>query len=120
MLRHARRPGRVTNLRARALSSTRVQLTFDAPGSDGSRAPAARAYLVRQSRRPLRTARDFARAPSLCRGSCRFAPADVGGRMTLTVTGLRPRTTYYYAVAARDNVSNVLGPASVAVRVRTR
>ncbi|HEV2784976.1 MAG TPA: fibronectin type III domain-containing protein, partial [Solirubrobacteraceae bacterium] len=95
-------------------------LTFDAPGSDGRNAPAARAYLIRQSLRPMRSARQFARAPSLCAGSCRFAQPDVGGRMTLTITGLRPRTTYYYAVAARDNVSNVPGPRSATVRVRTR
>lgn len=120
LLRHARRPGRVTRVAARALSRTRVQLTFDAPGTDGRMAPAARAFVIRQSLRPLRSARDIARAPSLCRGSCRFAAADVGGRMTLTITGLRPRTTYYYAVAARDNVSNVQGPRSATVRVRTR
>jgi hypothetical protein len=40
--------------------------------------------------------------------------------MTLTITNLRPRTTYYYSVAARDNVSNRRGPRSATVRVRTR
>ena len=120
LIRYGRTPGRVTGLRARAVSRTRVVLTFNAPGSDGRREPAARAYLVRQSPRPLRRGRDFARGPALCRGSCRFAPASVGATVTLNVTRLRPRTTYYYAIAARDNVSGRLGPLSQTVRVRTR
>ncbi|MFP5363589.1 MAG: hypothetical protein ACLGI5_12770 [Thermoleophilia bacterium] len=118
--RHSRVPGRVLSLRARAVSRTRVVLTFSAPGSDARRQPAARGYLVRQSRRPIRRTRDFERAPSLCRGSCRFIPSAVGTRISLTVTGLRPRTTYYYAVAARDNASGRRGPRSKTVRVRTR
>jgi alpha-tubulin suppressor-like RCC1 family protein len=118
--RYGRTPGRVTRLRARASGRTTVVLTFNAPGSDGRREPAARSYLVRQSLRPMRTPRQFSRGQSLCRGSCRFTTASVGARMTLTVTGLRPRTTYYYSVAARDNVSNRLGPRAPTVRVRTR
>ena len=120
LTRHGRTPGRVTDLRARAVSRTQVVLTFKAPGSNGSRPPAARAYLIRQAQRPIRSARDFGRAAALCRGSCRFQSLAMGARITLTVTGLRPRTTYYYAVAARDNVSNRTGPRSRVVRVRTR
>ena len=118
--RHARTPGRITGLRARAVGRTQVVLTFTAAGSNGSRPPAARAYLIRQSQRPIRRALDFDRAPALCRGSCRFSALAMGAKITLTVTGLRPRTTYYYAVAARDNVSRRLGPRSTVVRVRTR
>jgi hypothetical protein len=44
----------------------------------------------------------------------------VGTEVNLSVTHLRPRTTYYYAVAAYDNVSHQLGPRSATVRVRTR
>jgi len=120
LARHGRTPGRVTGLRARPVSRTRVVLTFNAAGSDGRNEPAARSYSVRQSLRPLRRSRDFARAPSLCRGSCRFAVSAVGSKVTLAVTGLRRNTTYFYAVAARDNVSGRLGPRSRTVRVRTR
>ncbi len=96
-------------------------LSFEAAGSDGDRPPAARSYLVKQSRRPIRSRRGFKRAQTLCKGSCRFpAATSVGGELTLSVEDLRPRTTYYYAVAARDNVSRRLGPRSRAVRVRTR
>ena len=105
-----------------AVSRTSVLLSFRAAGSDGSRPPAARSYLVKQSRRPIRSSRAFRRAQSLCNGSCRLLPpaASLGGEVTLRVTDLRPRTTYYYAVAARDNVSRRLGPRSRAVSVRTR
>ena len=117
--RYGRIPGRVTGLRARATSDTKIVLSFTAPGSDGARPPAARAYLVRQSRTPIRGIRDFTRARTLCRGSCRFEVPRVGIEINLTITGLRPNTTYYYAIAARDNVSNRLGPRSVAVMSRT-
>jgi phosphodiesterase/alkaline phosphatase D-like protein len=38
----------------------------------------------------------------------------------LTITDLRPRTTYFYAVAARDNVSGRAGPRSPTTKTRTR
>jgi hypothetical protein len=118
--RHGRTPGGVTELRARAVAAG-IELSFNAPGTDGNRPPAARTYLVKQSRRPIRGRRGFRRAQTLCRGHCRFpAITQVGGKVTLTVTHLRPRTTYYYAVAARDNVSLRLGPRSRAVAGRTR
>ena len=119
---HGRTPGRVTDLNARAASRRRVVLTFSATGTDGNSPPAARTYVIKQSRRPIRGARGFRRAQSLCRrGRCRFAGVtDVGALLTLTVTDLRRRTTYYYAVAARDNVTGKLGPRSRPDRVRTR
>lgn len=119
---HGRTPGRVRDLRARAASRRRVVLRFSATGTDGSNPPAARTYVIKQSRRPIRGARAFRRAQTLCaRGRCRFAGVtDVGARLTLTVTDLRPRTGYYYALAARDNVTGKLGPRSRNARVRTR
>lgn len=67
----------------------------------------------------MRGARDFARAQTLCRGRCRLTAPRIGDRVSLTVTGLRPHTTYYYALAAQDNVSGRSGPrAQVAVRTR--
>ena len=112
---YGRTPGRVSGLSAHAGSKGRVVLTFDAPGTDGKRPPAATTYLVKQSLR-----RDFARARALCRGSCRFRVIQLGVKITLTITHLRPHTTYYYAVAARDNVSGRLGARSRAVKVTTR
>jgi len=116
---YGRSPGRIVALHARALGRGRVVLWFDAPGSDGTKPPAARSYLVKQSLRPIRTARDFSHAQPLCRGSCRFAVVTVGARIRLTITNLRPHTTYFYVVAARDNVSGWAGPRS-GVNVTTR
>jgi alpha-tubulin suppressor-like RCC1 family protein len=118
--RYARAPGRVAAVRARARSSTTIVLTFLAPGSDGSNPPAARAYLVKQSLHPIRGPHGLQRASALCHGSCRFNIATVGTRVKLTITHLLPHTTYYYAVAARDNVTGVLGPRSATAVVRTR
>ncbi len=119
--RHGRTPGRLTGLEARAVSRRKIVLSFNAPGTDGAKPPAARAYLVKQSRRRIRGARDFRRAQTLCKGRCRFPKTTrVGAKVMLAVTNLRPGTTYYYAVAARDNVSRRLGRRSRAAKARTR
>ena len=119
-LRYGRTPGRVTGLSATALSTTSVRLEWDAPGSDGRKDPAARGYFVKGSRRPIRTKRDFSKAPNLCRPACTFSIMRVGAKIILTVTDLRPKTTYYYKVAARDNVTHRVGPRSATVRIRTK
>ena len=118
--RFGRMPGRVTSLSARSTSRSAIVLRFAAPGTDGSKPPAAQNYVVKQSRRPIRTARDFDRALALCSGTCRFDVTAVGSEIALTVNNLRPRTTHYYAIAARDNVSARRGPRSKAVSARTR
>jgi len=117
--RLGRTPGRVTTLAARRSGRATVVLRFEATGSDGSKPPAAQGYLVKQSLRPIRTARDFDRADELCGGSCRFEVTPVGAKITLSVNQLRRRTTYHYAIAARDNVSARLGPRSKTVSVTT-
>jgi len=117
--RFARTPGRVTTLAARATAGGKIILTFRAAGSDASRPPAARTYFIKQSLRPIRDARSFKSADALCKGSCRFAVTALDTSLELTVTDLRPRRTYYYAVAARDNVSARPGPRSRTVKART-
>jgi hypothetical protein len=91
------RPGRVRNLRARAVSATGIRLTFSAPG-----APPARRYIVKQSRRPITSARRFRRARRLCGASCRFRPRRKGQRLALLVTDLQPGKRYCYALRARS------------------
>ena len=93
----------------------KIQLDFTAPGTNGSNPPAAETYLIKQSLRPIRDQRDFATAQALCHGACRFAVTQVGGNITLTITNLRPHTTYYYAIAALDNVTARPGPHSQTV-----
>ena len=120
MNRFVRVPGRVTSLTASARAADTIVLRFRAAGTDGSKAPAARSYLVKQSPRPIRSAADFRRATALCRGACTFDVTELRARITLEVTQLRRRTRYHYAVAARDNVSRRTGPRSRTVRVTTR
>ncbi len=118
--RYGRTPGRVTTLRVKAVGARRVALRFRAVGTDGSRAPVARRYVVKQSRRPIRGAGDFARARALCKGACSFDVAAIGASVVLDVTDLSRRSAYYYSVAARDNVSARIGRRSATVRARTR
>ncbi len=118
--RYGRTPGRVNGLKARTLSKTKIVLSFRAPGTDGARPPAARAYLVKQSLSPIRSRRAFTRAQTLCKGRCRFSVTRVGDTITLTITGLRSHTTYHYAVAARDNVTGRLGRRSPTAGAKTK
>jgi len=59
--RYGRTPGRVTHLSARAASRSKVVLSFRASGTAASRPPAARSYVIKQSRKPIRSSRDFRR-----------------------------------------------------------
>jgi len=118
--RYARTPGLVTALTAKAIGRHTIVLGFRATGTDGIKPPAARGYVVKQSPRPIRTARDVRRAHALCHGTCRFAVDEVGRRISLKVTGLTTRRTFYYVVMARDNVTARTGPRSHMVRARTR
>lgn len=115
-------PGRVKALRARTLSESEILLSFSAPEDPivPSRPPASR-FLVKQSTRPIRSERDFGGARTLCGGRpCSFStPARVGQRLSLRVTGLRRRTTYYYAVKA-VGAAHLGGPRSKTARARTR
>jgi len=117
---HRRAPGRVTSLSSRTTSRTVVVVGFKAPGTDGSKMPAARGYLVKQSLRPIRTSADFDRAPALCKGTCAVDVTRPGADISIRITDLRRRTTYYYAVAARDNVTAQRGPRSKTVQAKTR
>ena len=119
--RHGTTPGRVTGLKARAFGRSRIVLTFKAAGTDGRKPPPARTYVVKQSLSPIRGARGFRRAQTLCRGRCRFpGVSEVGAMLSLTVSDLRAGSTYYYAVAARDNVSGRLGRSSRPAKATTR
>ncbi len=114
-----RTPGQVTDLRALPRRTTTIVLEFSAPGTDGHHPPAAKSYLVKQSPSPIRSQHDFAVASALCHGACRFRVTQIGTKLELMVTALHPRTTYYYAIAARDNVTARPGPRSPTVGGKT-
>ena len=118
---YGRLPGRIKDLKARATGGGKVKLSFTVAGSDNGKAPAARGYLVKQSLRPIRTARDFKRAAVLCKGRCAFyGLTSIEATAELEITDLVPGRLYHYAVAARDNVSSRVGPRSRPVAVRVR
>ena len=91
----------------------RLAETFD---PRGRRTGTRLRYVLKQSGRPIRGTADFRRARSLCGGTCAFTAAP-GERLTVTVTGLRPGRTYYYALRSRSG--RRLGPLSNLGRVRT-
>jgi hypothetical protein len=101
------RPGRPTRLSAKASIRSRIRLRFRAPGSDGRSGPPVRRYIVKQSDRRITSSRDFRRARSLCRGSCRFAPRRRGSRLSLSVRRVCPGKRYYYAIRAKDEGGNL-------------
>ena len=101
------RPGRPRRPSARAAGSGRIRLSFRAPASDGRAGPPVRRYVVKQATRPIRGARGFRRARSLCRSSCRFAPSRVGSRVVLTVRRLCSGRRYHYAIRALDEGGNL-------------
>ena len=107
-------------LTAKAIGRHTIRLTFLASGTDQSKPPAARTYLIKQSGRRIRTQRGFVRAHSLCKGTCSFKVTKAGAKITVTVLNLRRHRTYYYAIAARDNVSARIGRRSKTVSARTR
>ena len=111
-------PGRVGDLKARALSASRVMLSFSAPGSVGALPPPTGRFIVKQSLRPITSERDFRRALTLCRGLCRFRPIRLGQPLSLTITDLRAHATYYYAIKA-VGASGQPGPRSRTVRATT-
>jgi alpha-tubulin suppressor-like RCC1 family protein len=114
-----RTPGPVTGLQAITRGKTKIELDFTAPGTDGNKPPAATSYLVKQSSRPIRTRRDFTTAQALCEGACRFTVTSVGAKITLMITALDAQTTYYYAIAALDNVTARPGPRTSAINATT-
>jgi len=80
---------------------TSVQLTWTAPGDDGSVGTAAQ-YDLRYSTSTI-TEANFG---SATRWTSMPVPAAPGSQETVTVTGLQPNTGYYFAIKTADDVSN--------------
>ena len=114
----SRAPARVTDLQAVVTSDTSLMLTWSAPPSDGAFPPPATRFALHQSSdTPLTDEASFAAAQSLCGGECRFSLSTVGERVSLSVSELRPGTTYNYALRAVADTGE--GPLSNAVSART-
>ncbi len=95
-------PAAVTNLFVSVVNSNMVMLSWKAPGDDGANGTAT-AYDVRW-RTNLITTGNWATATQLAGEP---APALAGTSQSLSVTGLTPGRTYYFALRTSDEATNV-------------
>jgi len=82
-------------------SPTSIQLTWTAPGDDGTVGTASQ-YELRYSTATI-TASNFSSATPW---TSMPAPTAAGSSQNVTVTGLSPATTYYFAIKTADNAGN--------------
>ncbi|MBN2566068.1 MAG: S8 family serine peptidase [Candidatus Eisenbacteria bacterium] len=94
-------PDAVRNLATVGSGSNTMQLSWTATGDDGA-VGAASGYEVRYSERPM-TEESF---PAAARAWNAPVPQPCGSLESMEVHGLACRTTYYFAVRARDNRGN--------------
>ena len=90
---------------------TTITLTWTAPGDD-SLLGNATLYDLRYSTAPITPANFLAATPA----TGLPAPAAPGTPQTLTVTGLTPATTYYFAMRSQDDASNWSGISNTVSR----
>lgn len=107
-------PGAVANLAAGATSLTSIDLSWTAPGDDGSAGTAA-SYDIRYARSNITNAN----WPSATLINGEPAPLAAGALQTLTVTGLRCGRKYYFALRSLDEGGNVSRLSNVASRKTT-
>ncbi|MBO9605020.1 MAG: right-handed parallel beta-helix repeat-containing protein [Paenibacillaceae bacterium] len=91
-----------------AAKSFYVNLNWTAPGDDDTLGTAA-AYDLRYSTSPL-TPANWGSATDV---PFEPAPAAAGATQQLTVSGLTPSTTYYFALRTTDDAGNVSGLSNV-------
>jgi len=89
-------------------SPTSIQVTWTAPGDDGS-VGTATSYDLRYSTAAI-TASNFG---SATRWNSTPTPAAAGTSQSVTVTGLTPITTYYFAIKTVDDAGNWSGISNI-------
>jgi chitodextrinase len=110
-----------SGLPSRALAQvtqTSVTLAWTAPGDDSLTGQATR-YDVRWSLTPITSVNDFALATAVAGVP---SPQSAGASESVTVSGLTPQTTYWFAVRTMDEVGNTSGlsnPLSATTLVST-
>src|SRR5262249_58209284 len=103
-------PDAVTNLAVSSTGGSTVQLTWTAPGDDGSIGRAAN-YDVRYSTTPI-DANNFA---SATRALSPPDPQPAGATEQMTVSGLAFSTTYYFALRTSDELGGASPMSNVVV-----
>jgi hypothetical protein len=101
-------PATVSNLEASAVSTTFVDLTWTAPGDDGAEGTAA-SYDLRYSSVPM-SDENWDKADEVVGEP---EPQKAGSAEALTVNGLEPGTTYFFALKTSDDAENVSGLSNV-------
>ncbi|KAF0107475.1 MAG: Ig-like domain-containing protein, partial [Anaerolineaceae bacterium] len=100
-------PAAISDLAAVTGASTgSVNLSWTAPGDDGSTGTAA-SYLVRRSASAISDEAAWNAATPVTTGLP--PPLAAGSPQSMTITGLTPGTTYFFAVRAQDEVPNLGG-----------
>ncbi len=102
-------PAAVTDLATSNPGASSITLTWTAPGDDGNTGTAD-SYDVRYSTSTI----DEGNWGSATQATGEPTPSIAGSGETMTVNGLDSGTTYYFAIKASDEASNVAGLSNVA------
>lgn len=99
-------PAAITDLTATSGDwAGQVQLSWTAPGDDAQNGIASN-YTVRYSHTAIESEFGWLMASDV---NGEPAPGPAGSAESMTVTGLTPGETYYFAIRAEDDVSNLSG-----------
>jgi hypothetical protein len=109
-------PAGVTTLAATTTGFATIRLDWTTVGDDGSTGTAT-SYDVRQSTSPITSIGEFQAATPIT--GTLPAPALSGLFQTVTVTGLQPGTTYYFAMRVSDEVPNAGALSNVVMATTT-
>ncbi|UCH85673.1 MAG: fibronectin type III domain-containing protein, partial [Candidatus Latescibacterota bacterium] len=104
-------PSAITDLAAAAVDETSFELTWTAPGDDAMSGTAAE-YDIRCWTRPILDESSWDEAKSM---SAPPKPGSPGATESVTVDGLEPGISYYFAVKTADDVYNWSGLSNVTV-----
>ncbi len=113
-------PAAITTLALGTVTASSIDLTFTSPGDDGSPAPCPCgtpvSYIVKYSTTAIGDQTAF-NAAATFGGS--LVPLAAGQSQSVTVGGLTPATTYYFAVEAVDEKGNQGGLSNIPVTATT-
>lgn len=101
-------PANIINLATSGATTTSINLAWTAPGDDGSSGMAS-VYDIRYSTSMITNA-NWASATEI---SGEPTPLTAGTSQSMTVSGLSPATTYYFAMKTSDEVPNISGLSNV-------
>ncbi|TGK44685.1 fibronectin type III domain-containing protein [Leptospira andrefontaineae] len=109
-------PNAISDLGAYAISTTKVRLTWTAPGDNGAVGSAA-AYEIRRSTTAITNNTTCDAATAVYHG---LTPKPAGITEILNINGLSPNTTYHFCIRAYDYAGNRANwNAAVSISART-